>query len=82
MPRRTRADCSASSTALVELRARKQDEELLAADPITEIERAQLLAQLIRDVLEHRIAGRVSVRVIDALEVVDVADDQRDRLRR
>ena len=33
-----------------------------------------------RELLEHRVAGLVSVRVVDALEPVEVAHDARERL--
>ena len=64
----------------LDLRARHQHQELLAAEAIREIERAQLRAQHVGDVLEHLVADRVSVPVVDELEAVHIADDQPDRL--
>jgi hypothetical protein len=65
---------------LREVRAGQQDQELLAAEAVCEVERAQLLAQLVGDLLEHDVAYGVTSRVVDRLEVVEVADDDADGL--
>ena len=66
--------------AVLDVDRRQHDEELLAAQPVGELERAQLAAQRRGDLAQHRVAARVAVLVVDALEVVDVEDDERDRL--
>jgi len=65
---------------LLEVGPGQQDQELLAAESIGEVESAQLLAQLVGDLLEHDVADRMAARVVDHLEVVEVSDDDADRL--
>src|SRR5581483_3096400 len=67
---------------LLEAGARQQHQELLAADAVGEIERAQLLAQHVGDVLQDGVSRHMTVGVVDVLEVVEVAHDQPDRLAR
>ena len=50
------------------IRLRKQDRELVAA----EAEGLAVLTKIGRDLGEHGVSGRVSVQIVDALEVVDV----------
>ena len=73
---------SASSPELLEVGPRQQDQELLAAEPVGQVEGAQLLAQLVGDLLQHDVADGVAARVVDLLEVVEVSDDDPDRTRR
>ena len=54
--------------------ARQQHGELVAAEP----ERLAALAQPRRDLREDAVAGRMAELVVDALEVVDVEEAQRD----
>ena len=56
----------------------EQDHELLAADPVGRLERAQVGAQAVGDVAQDRVADAVAVLVVDRLEVVEVGDDHRD----
>jgi hypothetical protein len=63
-----------------EVGAGQQDDELLAAAAVEEVERAQRGAQSVGDVGEDGVPGGMAVRVVDALEVVDVAGDQPNRL--
>jgi hypothetical protein len=57
------------------------DHELLAAQPRQRVGIAGALAQDLRHRLQHRVADVVAVAVVDALEVVDVHDDDRELLR-
>ena len=56
--------------ALVDVLA--DDEELVAAEPRDGVGRAHGGGEPARERDEHRVAGRVAVEVVDALEVVDV----------
>ena len=47
-------------------------QELLAADPVDELERAQRLADLVGGVAQHGVAALVAVLVVDPLEAVEV----------
>ncbi len=58
--------------------AGEQHDELLAAEPVDRLERPQRGAQAVGDLLEHGVADGVAVLVVDRLEAVDVADDERD----
>ena len=60
--------------------AGQQDQELLAAEAVGELEGAQPLAQLVGDVAQHRVAAVVAVAVVDLLEGVHVAQQHADRL--
>ena len=70
---RSRSAISVRATAAD---AGEHDEELLAAEAVDELERAQLLAHLVGDVAQHRVAAVVAVAVVDVLEAVDVAHEQ------
>jgi hypothetical protein len=52
----------------------QQHEELLAAEPAELVLRAQVRRASRARGDEHLVAGLVAVRVVDALEVVEVAD--------
>ena len=71
---------SASADGSLAVGAGDQDQELLAAEPVGEVEGAQLLADRVGDVGEHRVADRVPEGVVDALEVIEVAEHDPDRL--
>ncbi len=60
--------------------AEQQQDELLAAESIDEVVGAELLAEPVSEVLQHAVAGRVAVVVVDQLEPVQVHDDDGDRL--
>ena len=70
---------SPTSSVRVEVRAGEQHDELLAADAVDEVERPQRLSHRVGDVLEHGVAGRVAVLVVDPLEVVEVGHEQPER---
>ena len=57
----------------------KHDRELVAADPPDDVGRPDLGAQRVGDRHERVIARRVTVGVVDLLEVVDVDDDEAQR---
>ena len=67
---------SATSGLARQADAGEHDQELLAAESVDELERAQPLAQLIGDVAQDRVAAVVAVLVVDVLEAVDVAQHQ------
>ena len=56
--RRARAVCSRSEPG-------HEDQELLAAETVGEVERAQLLAQQVGDLLEDDVADGVAAGVVD-----------------
>ncbi len=68
--------------------ARQHERELLAAEARREVRGAAIRLQHGGEAAQHLVAGRVAERVVDALEVVEVADQQRhgravpSRLRR
>ena len=64
---------------LVRRRLGKQDRELLAAEPGRDVVVAQLRAEDLGDSLQHRVAGKVAVAVVDVAEQVEVGHDQRHR---
>ena len=82
---------SASTTALAERQRRRGDrllvarevldheQELVAAVAAREDVRLEQVAQAGRGVDEHLVAVRVAERVVDELDAVDVAEQQRDR---
>ncbi len=53
---------------LLEVRAGHEDQELLAAEAVGEVEGAQLLAQQVGHLLEHHVADRMAVGVVDRLK--------------
>ena len=59
--------------------AGQDDEDLLAADAVDRVAGAQRRAHHVGDVLEDGVAGGVSELVVDPLEVVEVAEQQRVR---
>ena len=58
--------------------AGEHERELLAAEPDGDVVLARAGAQQVGEAAEHVVAGRVPERVVDALEVVEVADRERD----
>ena len=60
--------------------AGQDDEDLLAADPVDRVAGTEHGAHRVGDVLEDRVAGRVAELVVDALEVVEIAEQQGMRL--
>jgi hypothetical protein len=59
--------------------AGEQDEELLAADPVDELELAQAGADLVGDFAQDPVADVMAGDVVDALEVIEVEEDEGDR---
>ena len=70
---------SATAIAAPPSVSRQDQRELLPAEPGRDVGRARAGAQQPRERLQHAVAGGVAQRVVDALEVVEVADQQRDR---
>jgi hypothetical protein len=58
---------------------RQQQRELLAADPRNGVDRPRPAVEQARDAAEGLVAGGVSAAIIDLLEVVEVADHDRQR---
>src|SRR2546422_10613621 len=56
-----------------------QDRELVAPEPAHDVRLAHGGAHRVRDEAQNRVAGRVTVRVVHPLEVVQVEVDQRQR---
>ena len=61
-------------------RTREQQRELLAAEAVEQLERAQRTAHRVGDVAQHGVADAVAVIVVDGLEVVEVGQHDADRL--
>ena len=59
--------------------AGQDDEDLLAADPVDRVAGAQRGPHRVGDVLQDGVAGGVAELVVDPLEVVEVAEQQRVR---
>ena len=79
---RSRTAChmrSATSCAAARVQPGQQDEELLAAEAVHRLEGAHAVAHPAGHLAEHGIPDDVAMAVVDRLEVVDVADDGRDR---
>ena len=74
--RRTR---SASAAASRLVGAGEDQQQLLAADAVGELERAQRLAHLVGDVAQDGVARLVPVGVVDVLEAVQVEEHEGDR---
>ena len=55
----------------------QQHDELLAPDPVHQLEAAERLAHLVGHVAQHRVAPLVAVRVVHLLEVVEVEHHER-----
>lgn len=62
----------------VEIGLRQDDGDLLAAVAAYTVDGAHLLIQQLAQPLENSISRLMSMRVVDALEVVDVEQQQRD----
>ena len=58
---------------------RKQNGELLAAEPSDQIAVRQSVSGPLGEVRENAVTGHMSMRVVDALEVVQVEHQQADR---
>ncbi len=56
-----------------------QDGELVAAEAGDRVGRADGVAQAMRDLLQHRVAGGMAEAVVDRLEVVEVDEDHAHR---
>src|SRR5688500_12168146 len=61
-------------------RTGQNQKKLLPAVPADAVDLPRLGFQELREFLEHRVAGLVTVVVVHALEFVDVANDERDGL--
>ena len=82
--RRSRTACrrrSAISDRVLSVGPGQDDEDLLAADPVDRVAGAQRGAHRVGDVLQDGVAGGVAELVVDALEVVEVAEQQGVRER-
>ncbi len=77
--RRARACCSASVAALAQVGVGQHDGELFAAHATDLGARWRDAAQPFDEFDDHRVAGRMATFVIDALEMIDVEHDQRER---
>ena len=71
---------SATSLPSASVRPGRTTQELLAAEAVDQLERAQLLAQQQGGVPEDVVAAVVAVLVVDRLEAVEVAHDHADRV--
>ena len=58
---------------------RQEDRELLAAEAGRHVVVAQLLAEDLRDALQHGVTGKMAVAVVDVAQEVEVGHDQRHR---
>jgi hypothetical protein len=56
----------------LEIGARQHDQELLATPPTRDVAGPQFGAQAVGECAQHQVAGRMTVGVVDVLEVVDV----------
>jgi hypothetical protein len=54
--------------------------ELVAAEPPDDVAPATLVRQPLRDNPEHSVADVVAERVVDKLEAIDIAEEDRERL--
>ena len=62
-------------------RAEQHEQELLAADPHDRIARPHRLGEHGGDVAQHLVADRVTVQVVDRLEVIEIHDGRGERRR-
>ncbi len=60
--------------------ARDDDRQLVAAEPVRLLRRAEGARGDTGDLSEHVVAGRMTVGVVDALEIVQVEEDEAERL--
>src|SRR4051812_28226967 len=58
----------------------QEEHELLAAVPPNAIDLARLVLQDVGELFQHFVTGLVTVSVVDAFELVQVAHDERERL--
>src|SRR3954464_14610198 len=63
---------------LLPARCDEEERELVPADAERAVRRAQAVVQHRCEALERRVAGEVAVRVVDLLEAVEVAEDERE----
>ena len=68
------AACSAPARA----RLREDHEKFVASEPAANVRGPQDLTNQNPKLFEHRIAGQVSARIVDRLEVIDVDHQDRD----
>src|SRR6266513_3922231 len=68
------------SDRCIEHGAGQNEKEFLPTIAPDTVDFARLGLQELRELLEHGVAGLVAVVVVYALELVDVAHDERDRL--
>ena len=59
--------------------SRQDDQELFAAPATADVDVSEGLLEHARELLENEVAEGVSVRVVGGLELVDVAEDDRER---
>ncbi|HET8537186.1 MAG TPA: hypothetical protein VFL73_08410 [Solirubrobacteraceae bacterium] len=74
------ADAFSDDVGLVLVRGRQDHRELLAADPRRSVGLAHRGADERAELLQHRVALAVAEAVVDGLEVVEVADEEAERL--
>ena len=68
--------------AFLDVRLGQDQHELLAAVAADQVGRAQVGGERLGDAAQDDVAGRVAVRVVDGLEVVDVDEGDRQRAAR
>ena len=79
-------DCQPQSfgslDALLQCRARTNDDEFLASVARYEVAGIDFVPEAVRDVDEHLVAHGVSKRVVDRLEVIDIGKDRAEGIGR
>ena len=76
-----RDGCTQAFTDLecpAQFRLRHDDDELFTSEATRQIDAACVAPKARRKIAQHRIAGVMAVRVIDALEVIDIGNQERD----
>ena len=75
--RMSSSTCAATTLRVLPRDVRQQHDELVAAETRDEILAAHTVADLLRRELQQLVAGRVSARVVDVLELIEVDEEQR-----
>ena len=65
---------------VLDIRAGQKDEELLPTYAIDQVVSTHCLTHLIGDIPQHYVAGCMAIAVVDALEVIQIAYEDADRL--
>ena len=74
-----RAQLLGQDGAFVDVGLGEDQHEFLAAVPADHVGRPQVRAERLGDAAQDHVAGRMAVRVVDGLEVVDVDEGDRQR---